>query len=115
MEIDSKGDLQPYITVNFATKDEVLLDRWVRFEASRVRYGRDICDVAIGRHFIRSNGGLNHYELFIDPEANGGYGLHLHLDRKVPSYSPDRMTAPIPMAPTSGGCARFPTVCSGAR
>ena len=88
LELDGSGVLQPYITVNFATDDEVLLDRKIRFEASQARYSRAICDVGIGRHFIRSLDRLNRYELFIDPKTNGGYGLHLQLDRKVPSYSP---------------------------
>ena len=88
LEIDTAGNLQPYITVNFATNDEVLFDRKIRFEASQAHYGRAICDVGIGRHFIRSLDGLNRYELFVDPKTNGGYGLHLQLDRKVPSYNP---------------------------
>ena len=88
LEIDTGGNLQPYITVNFATNDEVLLDRKIRFEASQAHYGRTMCDVGIGRHFIRSLDGLNRYELFIDPKTNGGYGLHLQLDRTVPSYNP---------------------------
>jgi len=82
------GTLQTYITVNFATKNRVLLDRKIRFQTSEARFGRERCDVAIGRHFIRSLNGLGRYELFIDPETNGGYGLHLELDRTVPSYSP---------------------------
>ena len=74
LEIDTAGNLQPYITVNFATNDEVLFDRKIRFEASQAHYGRAICDVGIGRHFIRSLDGLNRYELFVDPKTNGGYG-----------------------------------------
>ena len=88
LEIDDAGALQPYITVNFATGDRVLLDRKIRFEASQARFERERCDVGIGPHFIRSLDGLNRYELFIDPAANDGYGLHLQLDRTVPSYSP---------------------------
>lgn len=88
LEIDRSGVLRPYVTVNFATRDKVLLDRKVRFRPEQARFGRTVCDVAVGPHFLRSLDGLKRYELFVDPEANGGYGLHLELDRRVASYNP---------------------------
>ena len=99
LEIDGDGVLQPYITVNFATADGVLLDRKVRFPASGARFGQEHCDVAIGRHFIRSLDGLSRYELYIDPETNDGYGLHLELERTVPSYNPGPDDGRNPVGP----------------
>ncbi len=88
LEIDQNGTLQPYITVNFATDSKVLLDQKISFNMTEAHFGQQKCDVTIGKHFIRSLDGLKRYELYIDPETNDGYGLHLELNRLVPSYRP---------------------------
>ncbi|MYA41407.1 MAG: hypothetical protein F4Z31_06610 [Gemmatimonadetes bacterium] len=88
LEIDAEGVVRPYVTINLATPDGVVQDEKVRFDASEATFDREICHARVGPHFIRSHDGLKHYEIFVDPGANGGNGLHLHLERAVQSYAP---------------------------
>ena len=107
LEIDAEGNPQPYITVNFAKNDEVLLDRKIRFEASQAHYGRGICDVRIGRHFIRSLDGLNATNSLSTPRPTAATVSTSNWIARCRATTPGLMTGATPRGPTSAGCARF--------
>ena len=88
LEVGAGGEVEPYVTFNLADQDGVIADQKILVDSADATFDRDICDVHVGSHYLKSLDGLNRYEIFVNAEDNEGNGLHLFLDRLVQSYSP---------------------------
>lgn len=88
IRINEEGINVPYVTLNFANSNGVVQDEQITFDVSESSFDKDVCDVKIGNHYLKAVNGFDRYEIFVDPQTNNGNGLHLFLDKVIPSYAP---------------------------
>jgi len=89
VEADKDGNPFAFILINFADKDGVVLSTRVEVDIKDVKIKKDFCDVQFGKHYIKSLDGLNKYEIYLDAnEIEGGNGIHIILDKTVPTFRP---------------------------
>lgn len=78
-----------FMNVNIANQQGSLLNTRIPIPAENVSIQKESCDVRFGNHFIRSLDGLDKYELYLHPDqTTSGFGLHIFMDKTVPSYRP---------------------------
>lgn len=88
--IDEAGRLVPRVSLRVVSKENsVIVDQKVYFDPTELTIAKEDVIVSAGSSYLRSLGGRDAYEIFVDPATNNGFGVRLQLERSGPSFRLD--------------------------
>ncbi len=88
-EVDKKGNPFSFININMANEKGSIIEKRIDIDYEKVFIQKDFCNTQFNKHFIKSLDGLDKYEIYLDPdEIEGNCGLHIIIDKTVPTYKP---------------------------
>lgn len=86
--INEKGETKNFISFNMSNESGIVTEGFIPIDPKETSFKKDICEVKMGNHYIKSLDELNTYEIYIDEDSNNGIGLNIKMEKEVPTYKP---------------------------